>query len=783
MNSARESNTKNHITENLRKHLFIQNQNNKNHQPFNILAFERNYQTQRGQTKFERNSSRTHTYSGSLGELKRIKRKKANPMKVIYKNLQKYSINRTQVNIKLINDIIYDEKKHIVCIFKDYLLWDEHSGFLKRFYNYVESTGRIPKICSYYVKYSLMKPNYFMLNCFKMLYKNFKKQKKLLELMEENEDRIPDNNMEKDKTYSKLLKNSQLVDSHFIMHSESIIQRKNPIYESLSFYKINPENYLEHSSFDNFLEQHSEIGNPFNSSSHSVAQSLYSQIDKLGGEQRIDNIHKNINQELQKETSLRNAEKISKTQKLKEKIDVLKAEREKLKKYEKEKKENLKSQSKKTETKTSNSSREKKIKTPKNEISSKFNLIGNMIKIFNPEPISSNNLSNSKRREYQNNYLKTEPSKTSSLLRGSVIKNSHQKLISNPLISNIQNKGTHNQNSNTNTTRLIRSRLISNSKIPQNSPSSVYNINFNLNLNLNLNNLENTQEFLKSSLNTQNTLNNFNPSQPNKSKEHAMTERPASIQLNLQNATNHMGSSKIQNKISVSNLKTDNEKYQKLSRNIDVKNFIINYDTNSQGLKKGKNLILNPSNLNSNGNNNSNSVSKKTTLYNNMIKSNASPRLSINSPKRNQIQNNILLSKDSGSVEGNILKTEENLLCKSLKKDGKGVTNTKSNFNVYYKKFVSSNEAGFKNIVSKITNNKYNINSTKSNNSQSNSSQSNLFNPKNLYRNNLVNSLDKKPLSINLKNNEFLKELNRQPLTSRGYEGKDKNSIKIFNNL
>lgn len=58
--------------------------------------------------------------------------KKINPAQIINRNLQPHDTDVTKHNVKVINDIIYDEKKHIVCVFKDFLLWDENSDFLKR---------------------------------------------------------------------------------------------------------------------------------------------------------------------------------------------------------------------------------------------------------------------------------------------------------------------------------------------------------------------------------------------------------------------------------------------------------------------------------------------------------------------------------------------------------------------------------------------------------------------------------------------------------------------------
>lgn len=55
-----------------------------------------------------------------------------NAHEIIMKNMAAHNIDKKQYDIKVINDIIYDERKNIVCVFKDYLLWDENSDFLKR---------------------------------------------------------------------------------------------------------------------------------------------------------------------------------------------------------------------------------------------------------------------------------------------------------------------------------------------------------------------------------------------------------------------------------------------------------------------------------------------------------------------------------------------------------------------------------------------------------------------------------------------------------------------------
>lgn len=46
----------------------------------------------------------------------------------------KYSSAEDFYNVKVVNDIIYNESTHTVALFKDYLIFDDASEFLKRFY-------------------------------------------------------------------------------------------------------------------------------------------------------------------------------------------------------------------------------------------------------------------------------------------------------------------------------------------------------------------------------------------------------------------------------------------------------------------------------------------------------------------------------------------------------------------------------------------------------------------------------------------------------------------------
>lgn len=113
----------------------------------------------------------------------------------INSNLSKHNVTKERYEKIIINNIIYDEKKHIVSLFKNHLLWDETSDFLKRFYNKQESISRLPQICAYYEEYSIFIPVYFSLNVGKIMLKNKKRKKKVME-----------NNEEQDNTNSKISK-------------------------------------------------------------------------------------------------------------------------------------------------------------------------------------------------------------------------------------------------------------------------------------------------------------------------------------------------------------------------------------------------------------------------------------------------------------------------------------------------------------------------------------------------------------------------------------------------
>jgi hypothetical protein len=206
--------------------------------------------------------------------------------RVITTTLNKYNSTPDKFYAKITNDIIYDEKKHLVCLFKDYLLWDEYSDFLKRFYMLDESTQRIPGYCSYYSKYSIMRPVYFRFNSSHIMYKNFKKHRKYFELIEENEERLRylEENPEPSE-FSKLIK-SNLIDDKKYDESHTHPHHAISVVTSGTFLQ-DRERYDPNSHYDDLRYDYSNEDIFLDHFNNSNNFSLYSQFNRLlNGEER-----------------------------------------------------------------------------------------------------------------------------------------------------------------------------------------------------------------------------------------------------------------------------------------------------------------------------------------------------------------------------------------------------------------------------------------------------------------------------------------------------------------
>jgi len=110
--------------------------------------------------------------------------------------IKKYKSMPSNYNTIITNNIIFNDKTHIVSEFKEYLVIDDEGEFLKRYYNIKESIIRLPKYFKFYFLYSKLFPNYTSISENKFLYNNIHQKQRMIDLQEK---------MEKEKKINKYI--------------------------------------------------------------------------------------------------------------------------------------------------------------------------------------------------------------------------------------------------------------------------------------------------------------------------------------------------------------------------------------------------------------------------------------------------------------------------------------------------------------------------------------------------------------------------------------------------
>ena len=124
---------------------------------------------------------------------------------------------------------MYNEPRHIVSVFKEYLIFDDFSEYLKRFYTEKEAHERLPSVFEFYEHHSKVFPNYVTVPESKLMFKNIERKQKLIEQRhqqllknqkkDENDvkqNQLDEQNLEKhSKLYSNLMFHSQFLKEVF----------------------------------------------------------------------------------------------------------------------------------------------------------------------------------------------------------------------------------------------------------------------------------------------------------------------------------------------------------------------------------------------------------------------------------------------------------------------------------------------------------------------------------------------------------------------------------------
>ena len=63
-------------------------------------------------------------------------------------------------NILMIENLMCSGHCHLVAVFKNYLIEDDNSEYLRRIYKFKESISRLKKLLSYHIETTVIFPNY-----------------------------------------------------------------------------------------------------------------------------------------------------------------------------------------------------------------------------------------------------------------------------------------------------------------------------------------------------------------------------------------------------------------------------------------------------------------------------------------------------------------------------------------------------------------------------------------------------------------------------------------------
>ena len=359
--------------------------------------------------------------------------------KITFKNLKKYTTTKRIYNKFIINSIIFDHRIHKVAVFKNNLLWDESSEFLKRFYKKKESKERIPKISEYYEKYTLFPPVYFGLEGLIVIIMNkwTKKKKNYLEYVEDHEE--DKKKIKTKESFEPLINSSSL--NNITSSNKSFIS-KNTL-ELTKFENESKKSLMNKNKNDNKNKNHANNGkNKIDNLSFSdIMDDLSSNYSVIINTDRINYDNKDIHnlKEQQKIKKLSNKD-IDKTR------NLFYLNKKTLNISNNNNKTNFNITAKKLNVKNAEYSPRKYVKISLNKKNNKLNIKNN-----NPNIIFRNNnnfnMPIPSVKKYQKRFMNTENIKKINLINKNISKGTIRvNTISNYIQNNKNKVGNENNN-------------------------------------------------------------------------------------------------------------------------------------------------------------------------------------------------------------------------------------------------------------------------------------------------------------------------------------------------
>ena len=188
--------------------------------------------------------------------------------KIFKKFNKKYNTMPKKYNSIIIDNIIFNDKSHIVSVFKDLLINHDFNDFLKRFYTREESDIRLPKYFEYYNLYSKIFPNYTSIPEGKYFYINIQKKQRMIDLQEdmekekskEKKSKVVKKDVKEEKVFNTSVMNSilnrtnkeemeMLFDIYFDNSLEEDIKffkKINKLIEDINYYEMKEDFYIDY---------------------------------------------------------------------------------------------------------------------------------------------------------------------------------------------------------------------------------------------------------------------------------------------------------------------------------------------------------------------------------------------------------------------------------------------------------------------------------------------------------------------------------------------------------
>ena len=193
-------------------------------------------------------------------------------------------------NILMVENLMCSGHCHLVAVFKNYLIEDDNSEYLRRLYKYKESVSRLKKLFSYHIETSVIFPNYTPLFESKYLYNNVIRKQRIIDAQQNLE--VKKNNKKRKDFFYKDDKifNSTIFDE-ILTQSESVLRIVFGIEKKQKKLKD------KYTSLNNIQDDKNETkeNNNNNSSNENSNYSDCKELNQLI--KQVENVEKNINLE------------------------------------------------------------------------------------------------------------------------------------------------------------------------------------------------------------------------------------------------------------------------------------------------------------------------------------------------------------------------------------------------------------------------------------------------------------------------------------------------------